>query len=192
MITRFGMTPDCYPASVMCAGGTERNGLRLRGVGMKPTPRILVVDDDPEISGLIEQILAAGAYAVEIARDGGSALARLDEDIDLVLLDVMMPGLNGLQVCRRMRAERGFAQIPIIMVTALGGDTQRHAGVMAGTDDYIAKPFTAHELLDRVHVWLRARDRFRGAAASPAAPVETTPQLPVASGGGASRLEDRV
>jgi DNA-binding response OmpR family regulator len=132
---------------------------------MKPTPRVLVVDDDPEITSLIEHILAGGDYAVEIARDGGSALARLDGDIDLVLLDVMMPGLNGLQVCRRMRAEERFAQVPIILVTALGGESQRHAGFVAGADDYITKPFTAHELLDRVYVWLRARDRFRRAGA---------------------------
>src|SRR3954453_11089172 len=114
---------------------------------MNPTARVLVVDDDPEITGLIEQILMAGGYAVEIARDGGTALARLDEGIDLVLLDVMMAGLNGLQVCRRMRAEERFANIPIIIVTGLGGDAQRHTGFMAGADDYITKPFTVHELL---------------------------------------------
>jgi DNA-binding response OmpR family regulator len=165
---------------------------------MNSTPRVLVVDDDPEITGLIEQMLTAGEYAVEIARDGGAALARLDEDIDLVLLDVMMPDLNGLQVCRRMRAEERFADIPIILVTGLGGDAQRHAGFLAGADDYIAKPFTAHQLLDRVHVWLRARDRFRRAAATAGASGQSSPQLPGATASGAAlrapaeRLEEQV
>jgi DNA-binding response OmpR family regulator len=152
--------------------------------------RVLVVDDDPEVTGLIEQILAAEGYAIEIARDGGSALGRLDQDIDLILLDVMMPGLNGLQVCRRIRAEERFAEIPIILVTALGGDRQRHAGFMAGADDYISKPFTAHELLDRVHVWLRARERFRRATADAGAAASDSQEASRADRGRAG-LGDR-
>ncbi len=145
---------------------------------MNSAPRVLVVDDVPEISALIEQILTAGGYGVETARDGGTALARLDTDIALVLLDVMMPDLNGLQVCRRIRARDHVGDVPIIMVTALGGEGQRHAGFAAGADDYITKPFVAQELLDRVQVWTRARERFLRAApatASPAASGEGGP-----------------
>jgi DNA-binding response OmpR family regulator len=168
---------------------------------MNPTPRVLVVDDDPEISAMIDQILSTEGYVVEMARDGGAALARIDTDIDLVLLDVMMPDLNGLQVCRRLRAQERLAQIPIIIVTGLGGDAQRHAGFVAGADDYITKPFTAHELLDRVHVWLRARERFRRAeqaADAAVAPDERSRPLPGAIPGGimpgarAEALEQQV
>ena len=127
---------------------------------MGSTARVLVVDDDPGAIEVIEHILASGGYTVDTARDGGAALARIDDHTDLVLLDVMMPELNGLQVCRRIRAQERIAHIPIIIVTALAGEAQRHAGFAAGADDYISKPFTAHELLDRVHVWTRARERF--------------------------------
>jgi DNA-binding response OmpR family regulator len=168
---------------------------------MNATSRVLVVDDDPGAIDIIQQILASGGYAVESAQDGGMALARIDDNTDLVLLDVMMPDLNGLQVCRRIRAQERIAHIPIIMVTALAGEAQRHAGFAAGADDYISKPFTAYELLDRVHVWTRARERFlrteQGAAAAvpPGEDSSGAPGAPASGqppGAHARALEEQV
>jgi CheY-like chemotaxis protein len=122
--------------------------------------RILVVEDEPSACELVADVLALGGYEVETAEDGGTALERLDADIDLLLLDVMLPGLDGFEVCRRVRATESDEHLPIIMLTALASDAQRHAGFAAGADDYLTKPFNNQELLDRVQVWLAARQRL--------------------------------
>jgi DNA-binding response OmpR family regulator len=127
------------------------------------TPTILIVDDEPATAALLCEALEEAGYAAETAEDAGVALQRLDDDIDLVLLDVMLPGLNGLEVCRRVRAAERDQHLPIIMLTALGSDTQRHAGFAAGADDYMVKPFDLRELLDRVGVWLEAGRRAKAA-----------------------------
>jgi CheY-like chemotaxis protein len=116
-------------------------------------------------------------YEVETAEDGGTALDRLDADIDLLLLDVMLPGLDGFEVCRRVRAAETDQHLPVIMLTALASDAQRHAGFAAGADDYLTKPFNNQELLDRVQVWLAARQRLEDAlrAESPEPPRPLRP-----------------
>ena len=147
-------------------------------------PRILVVEDEPSAGELIADILAVAGYEVETAEDGGTALERLDADIDLMLLDVMLPGLDGFEVCRRVRATEDDQHLPIIMLTALASDAQRHAGFAAGADDYLTKPFNNQELVDRIQVWLAARQRVadarREGGQEPPRPLRPTPAAPQA------------
>ena len=115
---------------------------------------ILVVDDDAPIRRMLERTLAAEGYAVSSSADGGSAMAAVERSgPDLVVLDVAMPGLDGLAVSRRLR-QKGLA-VPILMLTARDGVPDRVAGLDAGADDYLVKPFAADELLARVRALLR-------------------------------------
>ena len=123
---------------------------------------VLVVDDDLTIRELLCEALNAHGHAVAQASDGTTALARIDAGgVDLVLLDLMLPGLDGREVCRRVRAAGYGLYLPIIMITALGADEDRRAGFAAGADDYVTKPFSVRDVLDRVDVWLRMRERLR-------------------------------
>lgn len=117
------------------------------------TTRILVVDDEPRYVRLMEANILAEGYQVLKAYDGQSAVELVAEkQPDLVLLDVMMPGLNGFAACERIRV---FSSVPIIMVTAKGEEQDRVRGLDVGADDYIVKPFSATELLARVRAVLR-------------------------------------
>jgi CheY-like chemotaxis protein len=135
-------------------------------------PTILVVEDEPAMQDLVRHVLERDGYRVRTAADGATGLDQLDADVDLVLLDIMLPGLSGLEFCRRVRAAERDDHLPIIMVTGLGSSAQRHAGFAAGADDYLVKPFDLQELLDRVQVWLQAGRRMRAGrrAARPPAP----------------------
>lgn len=111
---------------------------------------VLAVDDQPPNLRLLEAVLSPRGYRVVCACSGTEALARLEEgDIDLVLLDVVMPGLDGYEVCRRIRAEASTAYLPVVMVTASSAE-QRLAALQAGADDFVLKPFDTSELLARV------------------------------------------
>jgi len=110
---------------------------------------VLVVDDDAPIVRMLERTLTAEGYEVRSATDGGTALAAIERAApDLVILDVAMPGVDGLVVCRRLRA-KGLA-LPILLLTARDRVADRVAGLDAGADDYLVKPFAAEELLARV------------------------------------------
>jgi len=123
---------------------------------------ILVIEDDPPTCEFFQHLLVGEGYVAESVFDGAAGLARMAAGgVDLVLLDVMMPDLDGLEVCKLLRANIRATYVPIIMVTALGGEAQRHAGFAAGGDDYVTKPFSVPDLLDRVHVWVRTRHRLR-------------------------------
>lgn len=118
------------------------------------THRILIVDDDPKMLSLMRRGLSFEGYAVELAADGEEALRRARESApDLVVLDVMLPGLEGVEVCRRLRA--GDPGLPILMLTAKGRVPDRVAGLDAGADDYLVKPFAFDELLARIRALLR-------------------------------------
>ena len=111
--------------------------------------RVLLVEDDPRVARLVERGLAEAGYDVDLARDGAEALARAGVGgHDLVVLDVMLPGLDGLEVCRDMR--RQGVRTPILMLTARDTVADRVVGLDAGADDYLVKPFALEELLARV------------------------------------------
>lgn len=115
--------------------------------------RILVVEDDPPLAATLQRVLATEGYDVEAAGDGNEALRRARErPFDLVVLDVMLPGMDGIAVCKRLRTT---GPIPILLLTALGGTEQRVRGLDSGADDYLVKPFAYEELLARVRALLR-------------------------------------
>ncbi|MEU5877193.1 response regulator transcription factor [Spirillospora sp. NPDC047279] len=126
--------------------------------------RILVVEDEPTIARAVADRLAAEGFAVEIAGDGPAAVERAREyEPDLVVLDVMLPGFDGLEVCRRVQAERA---VPVLMLTARDDETDLLVGLGVGADDYITKPFSMRELVARVRTVLRRFERA-GTAAAP-------------------------
>ena len=123
--------------------------------------RILVVDDDTTVSEVVARYLERDGYAVETVADGRRALERaLAEPPDLVVLDLMLPGMDGLDVCRRLRA---LAPVPIVILTARGQEADRIVGLELGADDYVSKPFSTKELVARVRAVLR---RARGPLAA--------------------------
>ncbi|MFJ3923329.1 response regulator transcription factor [Streptomyces sp. NPDC090022] len=139
---------------------TESRGEDVRGV--------LVVDDDPTVSEVVAGYLARAGFAVRLAADGPAALRAAEESRpDLVVLDLMLPGMDGLEVCRRLRArEAGGPPVPVIMLTARGDEDDRILGLEVGADDYVTKPFSPRELVLRVQSVLR-----RAAPAAPAGPA---------------------
>ena len=125
-----------------------------------PPPRLLVVEDDADLADLLALHLRAAGYAVEHVADGALALQKaLAGGYDALVLDVMLPGLTGTEVCRRLR-DAGRT-VPILMLTARGSEADRVAGLETGADDYVAKPFSVREVLARVAALLRrvAMDR---------------------------------
>jgi DNA-binding response OmpR family regulator len=136
-------------------------------MGRKTDHKILVVDDERSITDLIEYNLERNGYQVVVARDGRQALRLAEvEQPDLVILDLMLPGLDGLDVCRVLRRE---SAIPIIMLTARDEEVDRVVGLELGADDYVTKPFSVRELMARVRAVLR----------------RTTPDTSMATGAGA-------
>ena len=118
-----------------------------------PTQRVLVVDDDETVSEVVRRYLEREGYEVEVAGDGLAALAAaLERPPDLLVLDLMLPGLDGIEVCRRLRRTH---PVPVIMLTAKGDVDDRVTGLEVGADDYVTKPFSPRELTARVGAVLR-------------------------------------
>lgn len=115
--------------------------------------RVLVVDDDPTVSDVVRRYLEQDGCEVRLAADGAAGLAAIAHRPDLVVLDLMMPGINGLDVCRRIR--RQLPDLPVIMLTALGEEADRVLGLEVGADDYMTKPFSPRELVLRIRSVLR-------------------------------------
>lgn len=133
--------------------------------------RVLVVDDDPALADVVGRYLRREGFDVDFATDGAAGLKLALETLpDIVVLDLMLPGMDGLEVCRRLRQ---VAPIPVVMLTALGEENDRIAGLEIGADDYVTKPFSPRELAARVRAVLR-----RAAGGVPASSVQ------VLSGGG--------
>ena len=121
--------------------------------------RILVVEDDETIARAVASRLSAEGFAVTVAADGpGGVQACTEQRPDLVVLDRMLPGFDGLEVCRRIQAER---PVPVLMLTALAEETDMLVGLGVGADDYMSKPFSTRELVARVHALLRRADRAK-------------------------------
>jgi DNA-binding response OmpR family regulator len=118
--------------------------------------KILVVEDDPDIANLIRHYLEKSGHTVQNLTTGAGVLTRLRADpADLVILDLMLPEIDGLAICQAMRNDPAMARIPVIMVTARGDEADRVAGFELGTDDYVTKPFSPKELSARVTALLR-------------------------------------
>src|ERR1700753_2344192 len=135
---------------------------------MNDRPHLLIVDDDREIRTLLGQYLEKHEFRTTVVPDG-KEMRRVREcsRIDLIVLDLMLPGEDGLSICREVRTR---SQVPIIMLTARGEDVDRIVGLELGADDYLAKPFNPRELLARIHAVLRRQTP----AELPGAPSETT------------------
>src|SRR5262249_19923568 len=128
---------------------------RPEGSGMSGE-RILVVDDEPDISVILVVALRRAGYQVATAQDGADALAKLAASVpDVVLLDVMMPGMDGFETLRRIRTNPATARLPVIMLTARAQLADRMAGFERGADDYVPKPFEPAELVARVGALLK-------------------------------------
>ncbi|MER5198513.1 response regulator transcription factor [Streptomyces sp. NPDC002755] len=141
-----------------------------------PSPgsaRVLVVDDDPTVSEVVAGYLDRAGYVVDRADDGPTALTRAAAHWpDLVVLDLMLPGMDGLEVCRRMR---GHGPVPVIMLTARGDEDDRILGLEVGADDYVTKPFSPRELVLRVESVLRRSRPATGARVLTAAGLTLDP-----------------
>jgi DNA-binding response OmpR family regulator len=117
------------------------------------TVRVLIIEDDPTVAEVVARYLKREGYSVEVVSDGAAGLSRaLAEMPDLIVLDLMLPSLGGLEICRRLRA---VAPVPIVMLTARGEEADRITGLELGADDYVAKPFSPRELTARVKAVLR-------------------------------------
>ena len=121
---------------------------------------ILVVEDDRDIADLVRHYLVKAGHAVRIVNSGAEALPQVRHSLpDLVLLDLMLPGVHGLEICRALRTSPSTADLPIIMVTARAEEADRVAGLELGADDYLTKPFSPKELVARVNALLRRANR---------------------------------
>ncbi|MBA3916094.1 MAG: response regulator transcription factor [Acidobacteriales bacterium] len=129
-------------------------------------PSIFLVEDDPDISRLVRHHLEAEGYAVKVFSTGATVMAEAERQRPtLFLLDIMVPGKDGLELCRQIRQTQGLAAVPVIFLTAKGGEADRVLGLELGADDYVPKPFSPRELVARVKAVLR---RFEG-------PMSATP-----------------
>ena len=124
--------------------------------GAASAPRILIVEDESDLALLLGYNLESEGYLVENVTRGDEAELRLAENTpDLVILDWMLPGVSGLEICRRLRAREATRTLPVIMVTARGEEAERVRGLSVGADDYVVKPFSVPELMARVRALLR-------------------------------------
>jgi phosphate regulon transcriptional regulator PhoB len=127
--------------------------------------RVLIVEDEPDIRALVVHHLKREGYQVSAASSGEEALRQVQAaPPDLILLDLMMPAMDGLEVCRRLRQDPATASLPIVMLTAKGDEIDRVLGLEIGADDYVVKPFSPKELLARVRAVLRRSRPSPGAA----------------------------
>ena len=143
-----------------------------------PAPKLLLVEDDPALSELLEYRFDSEGYDVRVTGDGDEALVLAAEEApDLVILDWMIEGTSGIEVCRRLRRDKATAHVPIIMLTAREAEEDRIRGLDTGADDYVTKPFSPRELLARVAAVLR---RMRPALAGEAIEIGDLRLDPVA------------
>jgi DNA-binding response OmpR family regulator len=127
---------------------------------VRPPTRILVAEDDPDIGNLLDHYLKKAGFIATVVASGREVMPQIKRDApDLVVLDLMLPGLDGLEVCRAIRSDPNSAAIPIIMLTAKGEESDRIVGLELGADDYITKPFSPNEVVARIRALLRRAHR---------------------------------
>ena len=130
--------PAAFNNRLQIASLAEPHRPTILARAMDPTPHLLIVDDDAEIGALLSKFLAGYGYRVSVVASGSAMMQLLaDAHVDLVVLDIMLPGKDGLELCRELRAGGG---LPIIMLTAIGGEADRFVGLELGADDYLPKP----------------------------------------------------
>jgi len=123
-------------------------------------PRVLVVEDEPDMNNLLAEVLRAFGFEPVQAADGRQALDRLcEQPPDAVLLDLMLPGMSGYELCRRLKTSEETASIPVLILSALDRQPDRQAAFQAGADDYMTKPFAPETLIERLRECLRERPR---------------------------------
>jgi len=155
--------------------------------------RILIVDDDPRLSEMVSEYLGNAGFRTRVAQNGSEGLALLArEPFDALVLDLMLPDMDGLEVCRRVRAaaDAPHAGIPILMLTARGDATDRIVGLELGADDYLPKPFEPRELLARIRALLRRSGVGAGAAHPVRGDVLRFGRLEIDRGARAVRVDD--
>ena len=153
-MTRFDYSSDATSSASTPPGAATD----LRPKSSRPTtaPRIMVVEDEASLALLLAYNLESEGYVVDREERGDEADLKLQETTpDLVILDWMLPGVSGLEICRRLRAREATRTLPIIMLTARGEETERVRGLSVGADDYVVKPFSVPELMARVRALLR-------------------------------------
>jgi DNA-binding response OmpR family regulator len=148
---------------------------------MSPSRRVLVVEDEPAVRELLRLHLELGGFEIEECGDGRDALRRLrDRQFSLIVLDVMLPGIDGVSLCRAIRAEGPNVGTPVLMLTARDTESDKVLGLESGADDYLTKPFGIRELMARVGAIMRRHQRDEGrparAARTTAASVELDPE----------------
>src|SRR5436190_18518914 len=162
--------PGCGLANRAPGSGLRTPGRTLLGRGANSLSRgilapvqVLVAEDDRDIGALIVRYLQKNSWSSHLVTSGTDALSYVRENpVDLVVLDLMLPGMSGLDVCRALRADPKTAAVPIIMVTAKGYERDRIAGLELGADDYVSKPFGPNELMARIKALVRRTNRAGG------------------------------
>ena len=149
--------------------------------------RVLVVEDDRDIAELVERYLQKAGFSIELLSSGRDALKAIaDHTPDLLILDLMLPHVDGLEICRSVRSDPRTAAIPIIMLTARAEESERIVGLEIGADDYVAKPFSPNELVARVRALLRRTQRQPETRDMSYGPIHVDTERHVVSSAGAA------
>ena len=154
-----------YTGAAVPTGGGHRPLIHAFVELTRVSTRILVVEDDADIAQLVERYLEKAGFVVDRAANGRDALQAISTNPpDLLVLDLMLPQVDGLEICRRIRGSEATSAVPVIMLTARGEESERIVGLELGADDYLAKPFSPNELVARVRALLRRVHRRAPAA----------------------------
>jgi DNA-binding response OmpR family regulator len=152
-------------------------------IGSRTTPttrRVLIVEDERDLARVVKRHVEGIGCQVQLAATGEEALALESPEFDLVLLDVMLPGIDGMEVCRRLRARNRY--MPVLMLTARSSDIDKVMGLESGADDYLTKPFSVQELLARIKAIFRRMDALSMRQAARERPIEVGEQLRIDPG----------
>ena len=142
--------------AVECEMKVIETGMKHDVADAQRRRRILIVEDEPDLARIVKRHVESMGFRADVAPSGEAALAMTEEPVDLVLLDVMLPGIDGLEVCRQLRLRSLY--MPVLMLTARSSDIDKVMGLESGADDYLTKPFSVQELLARIRAIFRRMD----------------------------------